>query len=81
MAGQREARAHCSLRFSRRTLQSVVMMRTGLPLSLSLGRGKNSLVAWLLCFSDLQLELQYLSLGFHYLFYTQTKIFSISPLR
>ena len=34
---------------------------------LSLGRGKISLVAWLLCFSDLQLESQKLSLGFYYL--------------
>ena len=34
----------------------------GLKISLS----KSSLVAWLLCFSDLQAEPQYLSLGFYY---------------
>ena len=36
---------------------------------LSLGRGKIFLVAWLLCFSNLQFEPQYLSLGFYYLCY------------
>ena len=43
---------------------------SGLSLqSPSLGRGKTALVAWLLCFSDLQLEPYYLSPGF-YLCYT-----------
>ena len=38
----------------------------GLSLYLGLGRGKASLVVWLLCFSDLQLEPHYLTLGFYY---------------
>lgn len=37
-----------------------------------LGRGKTSLAARLLCFSSLQVELQFLSLGLYYSFYTST---------
>ena len=32
----------------------------------SLGRGKTSLVAWLLCFPGFQVEPQFLSLGFYF---------------
>ena len=37
--------------------------------SLSLGKGKISLIIWQLCFSGCQVESQYLILGFYYLYY------------
>ena len=66
MVGQREEKKgeekELSGAWSLRLVESIA----GSSLCLSLDRSKISLVAWLLCFSDLQLEPQNLSLGFYY---------------